>query len=84
MKITRMSYDNDLNLTEITVEDYDEKEYDLKVVRHGKWGPSEIVGYDGIHPVYAVPCSECGKHTREYMKPFCPNCGSKMGLGDKQ
>jgi hypothetical protein len=33
-----MSYDNDLNLTEITVEDYDEKEYDLKVVRHGKGG----------------------------------------------
>ena len=49
-------------------------------VRHGKWGAAEIVGYDGIHPVYALPCSECGKYTKEYLKPFCPNCGAKMDL----
>ena len=49
-------------------------------VKHGTWGAAEIVGYDGIRPVYAIPCSRCGKYTREYLKPFCPNCGAKMDL----
>ena len=83
MKITRMAYDNDLNLTGITVEDYDGSEYELEVVQYGKWGAPEIVGYDGTYPVYALPCSECGKYTKEHLKPFCPNCGAKMRLEEE-
>lgn len=51
---------------------------DVEPVRHGRWGACKIVGYDGLHAVYATPCSECGEYTHEYYKPFCPNCGAKM------
>lgn len=60
----------------------DQPTLDVEPVRHGRWGISEIVGYDGIHTVYAVPCSVCGEFTQEYLKPYCPNCGAKMDGGE--
>ena len=47
---------------------------DATPVTHGKW---EDVGS------LSCRCSECGcKNDRETM--FCPNCGAKMDLEDKQ
>lgn len=56
---------------------------DYAPVKHGEWGKPEIVGYDGVRAVYAVPCSVCGKHTREYLPYYCHNCGAKMDGGGK-
>ena len=54
---------------------------DAEPVRHGIWGECEITGYDGLHPVYTRPCSECGNRN-EYLQIYCPNCGAKMDGGD--
>lgn len=51
---------------------------DYAPVRHGEWGAAEIVGYDGIHAVYAVPCSACKEYTELYRARYCPNCGARM------
>ena len=51
---------------------------DAEPVRHGEWGSPEIVGYDGVHVIYAAPCSVCCKHTELYKPNYCPNCGAKM------
>lgn len=47
-------------------------------VRHGRWGGQEIIGYDGLHAIYAQPCNECGYKCQLYMAHYCPNCGAKM------
>lgn len=52
-------------------------------VVHGEWGSPEIVGYDGIHAVYAISCSACGRYTELHYPRFCPNCGAKMDGGKK-
>ena len=77
MKITRMAYDNDLNLTDITVEDYDGSEYELEVVRHGKW----------IDAGCYNECPFCHKAVDRYddggyLQDFkrCPECGAKLDL----
>lgn len=49
-------------------------------VRHGKWGAAEIIGYDGVHAVYASPCSVCFSYTDIYKPKWCPKCGAKMDL----
>jgi len=51
---------------------------DYAPVRHGEWGAAEIVGYDGIHAVYAVPCSVCKEYAEIYHARYCPNCGALM------
>ncbi len=56
---------------------------DAEPVRHGRWGEAEIVGYDGIHPVYAAPCSYCGQSTLLYKPNYCPHCGAKMDAKEK-
>ena len=50
-------------------------------VRHGRWGEQNIIGYDGIHPVWGKPCSGCGYETELYYPNYCPNCGCKMDGG---
>lgn len=55
---------------------------DAEPVRHGKWGAAIIVGYDGIHPVYARPCSECGYEMKQFVTRYCPRCGARMDGGD--
>lgn len=54
---------------------------DAETVRHGRWGASTIVGYDGIHVIYARPCSECGYEDKSFVARYCPNCGAKMDGG---
>ena len=48
--------------------------------RHGKWGDYQINGYDGLHPIYEVPCRLCNKYAR-FKYRFCPHCGAKMDGG---
>ena len=57
---------------------------DAEPVRHGEWGETQIIGYDGRYPVYAKPCSECGHLTDMYMPRFCPDCGARMMAGGKK
>ena len=54
---------------------------DAEPVRHGRWGETQVIGYDGIHPVYGKPCSKCGYETELYKPNYCPNCGAKMDGG---
>ena len=56
---------------------------DLAPVVHGEWGAAEIIGYDGLHAVYAAKCSVCGMYSEEYRRRFCGNCGAKMDGGKK-
>lgn len=51
---------------------------DVEPVRYGEWGKEVIVGYDGVNPVYARPCSECGYEMKRLVTRYCPNCGAKM------
>lgn len=51
-------------------------------VRYGEWGKEVIVGYDGINPVYARPCSECGYEMKRLATRYCPNCGARMMGGN--
>lgn len=53
---------------------------DAEPVRHGRWLPEAVSGYDGVNVVYARPCSECGYEERRFVKRYCPNCGAKMDL----
>ena len=48
---------------------------DSAKVVHGKWGELD---YDFDRDEYTRPCSNCGKRSVEYMKPYCPNCGARM------
>ena len=54
----------------------------VEPVRHGKWGDYQINGYDGLHPIYEVPCRLCNKYAR-FKYRFCPHCGAKMDGGTK-
>lgn len=55
---------------------------DAEPVRHGRWGAATIIGYNGLHPIYARPCSEC-KYEIEcrFERNYCPHCGAKMDGG---
>lgn len=53
---------------------------DAEPTRHGKWGDYQINGYDGLHPIYEVPCRLCNKYAR-FKYRFCPHCGAKMDGG---
>lgn len=55
---------------------------DAEPVRHGRWGDYQINGYDGLHPIYEVPCRLCNKYAR-FKYRFCPHCGAKMDGGTK-
>jgi hypothetical protein len=67
MRIIGQGYDGDLNLTSVTVEDEDGREYYLEVVRQGRW----------TFPWTSPECSVCNK-TQKWTSKFCPNCGAKM------
>ena len=57
---------------------------DYAPVEHGKWGQTEIIGYDGLHAVYGARCSECGAYSKENHRLFCSNCGAKMDGGKSE
>ena len=55
---------------------------DAEPVRHGRWGTYHITGYDGLHPTYTVPCSECA-YEATFTYRYCPNCGARMDAETK-
>ena len=48
---------------------------DAVEVVHAKWGKMH---YDAEFDEYTRPCSNCGYHSLEYVKLYCPNCGARM------
>ena len=48
---------------------------DVVEVKHGEWVGGEFNNYSGE---YGEQCSNCTKFSREYTRPYCPNCGAKM------
>lgn len=86
-KTTEQQHNSYSTLMMYEIADYidDMLTVDAEPVRHGEWGLPEIVGYDGVHAIYAAPCSVCCTHTELYKPNYCPNCGAKMKTdGGKQ
>ena len=52
---------------------------DVVEVKHGEWVGGKFNDYSGE---YEEQCSNCKKYSREYARPYCPNCGANM-RGDK-
>lgn len=48
---------------------------DVAPVVHGWWGMGR---YNLETGGYEEQCIRCRKFSREYDKPYCPNCGAKM------
>lgn len=65
----------------------DEPPADVAPVVHGRW-----IQINGIAPPEhhgKHKCSECGgmaleKHMREVLSNYCPNCGAKMDLEERE
>ena len=53
---------------------------DVVEVKHGEWVGGEFNNYSGE---YEEQCSNCKKFSREYTRPYCPNCGAKMDGGSE-
>ena len=51
---------------------------DVVEVKHGEWVGGKFNDYSGE---YEEQCSNCKKYSREYARPYCPNCGAKMDGG---
>lgn len=52
---------------------------DAVPVRRGKWLPLRVVGYNGLYPIWAHPCSECGFEEKHFTpRRICPNCDAVM------
>lgn len=52
---------------------------DVVPVVHGEWGTGRFNLETGD---YEEQCSHCRNFSKEYDKPYCPNCGARMGGGD--
>lgn len=50
-------------------------------MKHGEWVGGKFNDYSGE---YEEQCSNCKKYSREYARPYCPNCGAKMDGGKKE
>lgn len=48
---------------------------DVAPVVHGRWGTGRFNLETGN---YEEQCTRCRNFSREYGKPYCPNCGAKM------
>lgn len=48
-------------------------------VVYGRWGPGRFNLETGN---YEAQCIRCRNFSKEYGKPYCPNCGAKMDGGD--
>lgn len=59
---------------------------DVQEVKHGKW----TIRYEDTYKRAKCYCSVCGKPNgiggiiSNQKKPYCPNCGAKMDLEDKE
>lgn len=49
---------------------------DVAPVVHGRWGTYRFNLETGN---YEKQCTRCRNFSKEYGKPYCPNCGAKMG-----
>lgn len=50
---------------------------DVAPVVHGRWGTGRFNLETGY---YEAQCIRCRNASKEYGKPYCPNCGAKMDL----
>lgn len=57
------------------VEQQAENLKDWKPVVHGRWGTGRFNLETGN---YEEQCTRCRNFSKEYGKPYCPNCGAKM------
>lgn len=48
---------------------------DAVPVVHGRWGTGRLNLETGN---YEKQCTRCRNFSKEYGKPYCPNCGAKM------
>lgn len=48
---------------------------DVAPVVHGRWGTG---GFNLETGNYEEQCTLCRNFSKEYGKPYCPNCGAKM------
>lgn len=48
---------------------------DVAPVVHGRWGTGRFNLETGN---YEEQCTHCRNFSKEYDKPYCPNCGAKM------
>lgn len=51
---------------------------DVAPVVHGRWGTGR---FDLETGNYEEQCTRCRNFSKEYGKPYCPNCGAKMDGG---
>ena len=51
---------------------------DVASVVHGKWGTGRFNLETGN---YEEQCTRCRNFSKEYDKPYCPNCGARMDGG---
>lgn len=51
---------------------------DWAPVVHGRWGTGRFNLETGN---YEEQCTRCRNFSKEYGKPYCPNCGAKMDGG---
>ena len=52
---------------------------DVAPVVHGRWGTGRVNLETGN---YEEQCTRCRNFSKEYGKPYCPNCGAKMDGGN--
>lgn len=52
---------------------------DVVPVVHGRWGTGRFNLETGN---YEEQCTRCRNFSKEYGKPYCPNCGAKMDGGE--
>lgn len=52
---------------------------DVAPVVHGRWGTGRFNLETGN---YEEQCTRCRNFSKEYGKPYCPNCGAKMDIKD--
>lgn len=57
----------------------DTRPADVAPVVHGQWGTGRFNLETGN---YEEQCTHCRNFSKEYGKPYCPNCGAKMDGGD--
>lgn len=51
---------------------------DVAAVVHGRWGTGRFNLETGN---YEEQCTRCRNFSKEYGKPYCPNCGAEMDGG---
>lgn len=52
---------------------------DVAPVVYGRWGTGRFNLETGN---YEEQCTRCRNFSKEYGKPYCPNCGAKIDGGD--